>query len=239
AQQAAKKKRDRAIEAVPARPRQRWKMIGAKLAALGEKYGDKRRTQLSAGEELAYDPEAYIVHEDATVILSRDGWLKRVREVKDPSSTRLREGDALAAVLPGTTRDRLVLFSTRGTLYVLPWPTCPPPPATASPCSRSSSSATASASWRRSSCARTAGARRSRRSRDSRRRRSWSPPRRATASAPRPISPRRRVQGGAWRASARATRSCRSSRSPARRWWSPPGAARCSASRSTRWPSSP
>src|SRR5439155_1230423 len=80
---------------------------------------DKRRTQLSAGEELAYDPEAYIVHEDATVILSRDGWLKRVREVKDPSSTRLREGDALAAVLPGTTRDRLVLFSTRGTLYVL------------------------------------------------------------------------------------------------------------------------
>src|SRR5438445_624002 len=115
----------------------------------------------------------------------------------------------------------------------------PPPPATASPCSRSSSSATASASWRRSSCARTAGARRSRRSRDSRRRRSWSPPRRATASAPRPISPRRRVQGGAWRASARATRSCRSSRSPARRWWSPPGAARCSASRSTRWPSSP
>src|SRR5436853_4415886 len=94
-------------------------MIRAELAALGEKYGDKRRTQLSAGEELAYDPEAYIVHEDATVILSRDGWLKRVREVKDPSSTRLREGDALAAVLPGTTRDRLVLYSTRGTVYVL------------------------------------------------------------------------------------------------------------------------
>src|SRR5438034_1340081 len=78
-----------------------------------------------------------------------------------------------------------------------------------------------------------------RRTRVSRRRRSWSPPRTATASAPRPISPRRHVRGGAWRASARATRSCRSSRSPARRSWSPPGAARCSASRSTRWPSSP
>jgi DNA gyrase subunit A len=39
--------------------------------------------------------------------------------VKDPSTTRLREGDALFAVLPGTTRDRLVLFSTRGTVYVL------------------------------------------------------------------------------------------------------------------------
>src|SRR5215470_12164941 len=119
AERAEKKKRLKEIEALLARPRERWKMIHAELVALGEKYGDKRRTQLAAGEELAYDPEAYIVHEDATVILSRDGWLKRVREVKDPSSTRLREGDALAAVLPGTTRDRLVLFSTRGSLYVL------------------------------------------------------------------------------------------------------------------------
>src|SRR5204863_7023967 len=77
------------------------------------------RTRLSAGDDLVYDAEAYIVHEDATVVLSRDGWLKRVRVVKDPSSTRLREGDAVAAVLPGTTRDRLVLFSTRGTVYIL------------------------------------------------------------------------------------------------------------------------
>jgi DNA gyrase subunit A len=118
-ERAEKRKRLEEIELLLARPRQRWKMIREELVALGEKYGDKRRTQLAAGEELAYDPEAYIVHEDATVILSRDGWLKRVREVKDPSSTRLREGDALAAVLPGTTRDRLVLFSSRGTVYVL------------------------------------------------------------------------------------------------------------------------
>jgi DNA gyrase subunit A len=119
AERAEKRKRVKEIEQLLARPRERWKMIREELVALGEKYGDKRRTQLAAGEELAYDPEAYIVHEDATVILSRDGWLKRVREVKDPAATRLREGDALAAVLPGTTRDRLVLFSTRGTLYVL------------------------------------------------------------------------------------------------------------------------
>src|SRR6266850_4567365 len=119
AERAEKKKRLEEIETLLARPRQRWKMIREELVVLGEKYGDKRRTRLSAGEELAYDPEAYIVHEEATVILSRDGWLKRVREVKDPTSTRLREGDALAAALPGTTRDRLVLFSSRGTVYVL------------------------------------------------------------------------------------------------------------------------
>jgi DNA gyrase subunit A len=119
AERADKRKRLREIETLLARPRERWKMIRTELAALAEKYGDARRTQLAAGEELAYDPEAYIVHEEATVVLSRDGWLKRLRELKDPTSTRLREGDAIAAVLPGTTRDRLVLFSSGGTVYVL------------------------------------------------------------------------------------------------------------------------
>src|SRR6266581_8328302 len=83
AERAEKRKRLKEIEALLAKPRERWKVIREELVHLGEKYGDKRRTQLSAGEELTYDPEAYIVHEDATVILSRDGWLKRVREVKD------------------------------------------------------------------------------------------------------------------------------------------------------------
>jgi DNA gyrase subunit A len=119
AERAAKRKRLKEVEELLARPRERWKVIRGELVALGEKYGDARRTTISAGDELEYDPEAYIIHEEATVVLSRDGWLKRVREVKDPAATRLREGDAVAAVLPGTTRDRLVLFSTRGVVYVL------------------------------------------------------------------------------------------------------------------------
>ncbi len=119
AELAEKRKRLKEVEALLAKPRERWKLIRAELTQIDEKYTDKRRTSFAAGDELEYDPEAYIVHEDATVVLSRDGWLKRVREVKDPSSTRLREGDALFALLPGTTRDRLVLFSTKGTVYVL------------------------------------------------------------------------------------------------------------------------
>lgn len=119
AERAAKRKRLKEVEALLAKPRERWKLIRQELVTLGEKYGDKRRTTFAAGGELEYDPEAYIVHEDATVVLSRDGWLKRVREVKGQGTTRLREGDAIQAVLPGTTRDRVVLFSSRGGLYVL------------------------------------------------------------------------------------------------------------------------
>src|SRR6185369_3992223 len=76
---------------------------------------------VSAGgrEDLSYDPDSYIVHEEATVILSRDGWLRRVRELKDPSSARLREGDGLQSVLVGTTRDHLILYSSHGSVYVL------------------------------------------------------------------------------------------------------------------------
>jgi len=115
----AKRKRVGEIEELLKRPARRWKLIREELVAIAEKYGDARRTTMTVGEEIAYDPNAYIVHEDATVVLSRDGWIKRVRELKDPTSTRLREGDALFAVLTGNTRDRLVLFSSAGTLYVL------------------------------------------------------------------------------------------------------------------------
>ncbi len=97
----------------------RWTVIRDELETLGKQYGDRRRTALRSGEQLNYDPDAYIVHEEATVVLSRDGWIKRVRELKDPTSTRLREGDDLKAVLQGTTRDRLAVFTNRGMLYVL------------------------------------------------------------------------------------------------------------------------
>ncbi len=115
----AKRARVREIEDLLKRPAKRWKLIREELVALGDKYGDGRRTTMTGGEELAYDPNAYIVHEDTTVVLSRDGWIKRVRELKDPTATRLREGDTLFAVLPGNTHDRLALFSTTGSLYVV------------------------------------------------------------------------------------------------------------------------
>jgi DNA gyrase subunit A len=118
-EQATKRKRVREINQLLKQPARRWKLIREELEEIDEKYGDGRRTKMTAGEELTYDPDAYIVEEDAVVVLSRDGWLKRVREMKDPTTTRLREGDALFAVLAGNTRDRIALFSSRGSLYVL------------------------------------------------------------------------------------------------------------------------
>jgi len=51
------------------------------------------------------------------VLVSRDGWVKRQKEVKDVASTRVREGDAILAVLPGSTRASVVFFSNFGIAY--------------------------------------------------------------------------------------------------------------------------
>ncbi len=118
-EQQEKEKRAKELRTLLGSEKKRWAVIREELLALVKRYGDKRRTALRAGEELMYDPEAYIIHEEATVVLSRDGWIKRVRELKDPTSPRLREGDEIHAIVTGTTRDRLALFTNKGVLYVM------------------------------------------------------------------------------------------------------------------------
>ena len=51
------------------------------------------------------------------MLVSRDGWVKRQKEVKDIASTRVREGDTVMAVLPGSTRSSVVFFSNFGVAY--------------------------------------------------------------------------------------------------------------------------
>ncbi len=121
AERKEKKKLLAEVDRLLKRKAARWKLIRDELSEIKKKYGDPRRTKVSAGgrDDLNYDPDAYIVHEETTIVLTRDGWIRRVRELKDPSTARLREGDALSSIHSGTTRDKIVLFSSRGVLYVL------------------------------------------------------------------------------------------------------------------------
>ncbi len=120
-EQREKKKRADEIEKLLKSPKALWKLIGSELRAVEEKYRDKRRTLLktTGGEELEYDAEAYVVHEDTNVVVTRDGWLKRVGELKDRGATRVREGDLAKWVLRGSTRESLALWSNLGVLYVM------------------------------------------------------------------------------------------------------------------------
>ena len=114
-----KRKRADEIGVILRSKRALWKLIGAELREVAQKYGDKRRTVLRAGADLEYDAEAYVVHEDTNVVVTRDGWIKRVGEIKDRSATRVREGDHAKWILTGSTRDSLALWSNRGAVYVM------------------------------------------------------------------------------------------------------------------------
>ena len=98
----------------------RWNTVRDELQESVTKITDKRRTKIGGGgaEEVEFSEDAFIADEDAHIVITRDGWVKRVREIKDPSTTRLREGDAVTYVLAGSLKTNLVLFSNFGTAYV-------------------------------------------------------------------------------------------------------------------------
>ncbi len=68
---------------------------------------------------LEFDEEAYIVRENTNVVLTRDGWIKRVGRLASVETTRVREGDEVIAVVPGSTLDHVVFFADDGTAYTM------------------------------------------------------------------------------------------------------------------------
>src|SRR5207249_4070537 len=113
-----RRKRIRQIGGLLRNEENRWSMVREEIEAIQKQYGDARRTAIASDEgEAEYTAEDFIVEEDNVVIVSRDGWVKRQKEVKDVAATRLREGDQVLAVLAGSTRATVVFFSNFGVAY--------------------------------------------------------------------------------------------------------------------------
>src|SRR6187455_1934083 len=115
---AEKRKRAREIGGLLKREADLWKIVRAEIEEIQKKYGDARRSEL-VGEapEEDYTEEDFIIEEDNVVIVTRDGWVKRQKEVKDIGTTRLREGDAVLAAVAGSTRATAVFFTNFGAAY--------------------------------------------------------------------------------------------------------------------------
>ncbi len=119
---ADKRKRAGQISGLLRSEQDRWSVVRDELEHILKTYGDprkdKRRTELASdADEIEYTADDFIVDEDNVVIVSRDGWVKRQKEVKDLSTTRLREGDSVLVVLAGSTRATAVFFSNFGVAY--------------------------------------------------------------------------------------------------------------------------
>ena len=97
-----------------------WGVVAKELEKIqGDNASDKRRTRVGGGgDEVEFTEEHFIVAEDAHVVLTRDGWVKRVGQLKDPNQTRTREGDEVVQVLVGSTRALVAFFTNFGSAYV-------------------------------------------------------------------------------------------------------------------------
>lgn len=98
-----------------------WGVVKDELLELNEKFGDRRRSKLGSSDEITeFAAETYIVRENTNVVLSRDGWIKRVGRLASVAKTKVREGDSVLNVLPGSTVDAAVVFASDGIAYTLP-----------------------------------------------------------------------------------------------------------------------
>ncbi len=112
-----KRARTRQIDALLGNDGARWTLVREELEQIQKTYGDKRRTAIEQADETEYAAEAFIVEEDNVVIVSRDGWVKRQKDVKDLATTRLREGDSVLAAMAGSTRSTVVFLTNFGAAY--------------------------------------------------------------------------------------------------------------------------
>ena len=71
---------------------------------------------MKAADDVEFSQDDFVVHEDVTVILTKMGWIRRVKTVGE--NLRFKEGDALLALLPANTRDNIAIFSSAGKVYV-------------------------------------------------------------------------------------------------------------------------
>ncbi|MGC8603989.1 MAG: DNA topoisomerase (ATP-hydrolyzing), partial [Desulfomonilaceae bacterium] len=118
---ASKRKQAREIEKDLANPTRIWKIIDKELETVSKEIPAPRRSMIvpeSEASALNYDVQAFVDQEDTTVILSRQGWIRRIKsEVEIASNLKFREGDSLLEIVRTNTSRAVMIFSNRGKIY--------------------------------------------------------------------------------------------------------------------------
>lgn len=103
------------------------KLIRTEVAALAEKYGDKRRSPIVARKEAQAMKETEILPtEPITIILSNKGWIRAGKGHDiDPNSVSYKSGDSFQSSAIGRSNQTAVFIDTTGRAYSLPAHTLP------------------------------------------------------------------------------------------------------------------
>ncbi|AXF52511.1 MAG: DNA gyrase subunit A [Caudoviricetes sp.] len=100
------------------------KVIKDRLSYIVNKYGDERRTEVLQLKESKVDEKESIIPEDAVVVLTQTGNIKRIPKVSFKKQRRNGKGiksksEAILTTISTNTIDSLFLFSSKGKMYRL------------------------------------------------------------------------------------------------------------------------
>lgn len=101
------------------------KVIIRDLKAIGDKFGDARRTTIEEkGETVAIDKRDLIAKEDVYVVLTRDGYAKRStlksQKASDGALPGIKAGDVMIASKILNTMDYILAFTSKGNFCFVP-----------------------------------------------------------------------------------------------------------------------
>jgi DNA gyrase subunit A len=123
-----KKKLIRDLEAILKSQKVMLGIIKDEASALSEKFGDKRKTQVVAKGAKDFSIEDLVPNEEAVVIMTRDGYIKRTTpdsfKVQGRGGTGViglttKEEDMVEFMFTTTTHSDVLFFTTRGRVFQL------------------------------------------------------------------------------------------------------------------------
>ena len=118
AEQKEKLKEKKRIEGILKSAKKIWGVVKEELQEITEKFGDKRKTTIRQIEAVEYNAEDFIQHEDVSLVISKNGWLRKLKTLGDPATLKFKENDELLGVLKANTMELAAFFTSQGTVYV-------------------------------------------------------------------------------------------------------------------------
>ena len=121
-------KKAKELEEILAKPKMIFKVIKREMNELKEKYGDARRTKIVSREIEKFKEEDLISDEPTVIIITQDGYIKRLapesfktqaRGGKGVAGLEIKEEDRVQHLITTTTHANLLFFTTRGRVFQL------------------------------------------------------------------------------------------------------------------------
>jgi len=117
-EQKEKLQEQKEIKSILASQKKIWDVVKTELKEVEEKFGDRRRTKIKTIETVEYNAEDFIEHENAVLVLSRNGWLRKTKNLSDPATLKFKEKDGLLGIVRTNSRDLAAIFTSAGMVYI-------------------------------------------------------------------------------------------------------------------------